>query len=272
MKRLFAATALVAASALAACNGSTSSSPFFPQNTSYVRFAHGSPDAGKIAVKIDGSTISSTLAYGTMSAYASVKVGSHSLTVYSAGNTSGKGLASATFSTNAGQDTTVVLTGERYPSYRTRSHLVMRIFTEQPYSTPGGGAALNFHNAAPILSAALHMKAVGFGYSLNSAPGNKMLGTAQPDGGATGPVGLPSAALNVPITLFAKNYKAYTITPGDAMSGCTGLPCSGQGNLSLYLIDGPDASRSPSSGYPGYFPKRSKADFVGVFDGNGLIQ
>jgi hypothetical protein len=271
MKVLFLPFAAVAASALSACNGSSSSSPFFNPSSSYVRIAHGSPDAGTVNVEIDGATVSSGLAYGAMSSYASVKVGSHTLDVYVTGNTS-KPLVATSFSTNGGQDTTVVLTGERHPSYASKRTLGLRVFYEEPYDTPSGGAALNFHNAAPIAPDGLRMNAVQFGYSLTSTPGNDALGAPQSYGGDTTPIGLPTAALNVPITLYGKNYKSYTITPGDAMTGCTGMPCNGQQNLSLYFIDGPGASHSPTSGYPSYFPPDSKADFIGTFDGNGLIQ
>jgi hypothetical protein len=270
MKAFVTLVTATAVLALAACNGTSSSSPFFPSNSSYVRIAHGSPDAGTVAVQIDGTAVQSALTYGTMSSYASLKTGAHTLKVLRSG--SGKTLTSATFSTNAGQDTTVVITGERHPTYASKSNLGVRVFTEQPFNTPSGGAAVNYHNAAPAMQGALNLLRVPFGYSLDSAPGNNHLGTSQSFGGATNPQGLPSSALNTPITLFAKNFKAFTITPGDAMSGCTGMPCNGQGNLSLYLVDGRGASRTPTSNYPPYFGRHSKADFIGTFDGNGLIQ
>lgn len=272
MKSYVALAAAAAVLGLVACNGTSSSSPFFPSNSSYVRIAHGSPDAGSVDVQIDGATAQSSLTYGNMSAYASLKIGGHTLNVYRSGNDSGKPLASTTFSSNAGQDATVVITGERHPVYASKRNLAVHVFYEQPFNTPGGGAAVNFHNAAPVLAGELHLLRVPFGYSVDAAPGNNHIGTSQSFGGSTNPQGLPSQALNTPITLFAKNYKAYTITPGDAMSGCTGLPCNGQGNLSLYLVDGPAASRTPSGNYPPYFKPHSKADFIGSFDANGLIQ
>jgi hypothetical protein len=269
LRFLFAAAA---AMILSACNGSSSSSPFFPSNTSYARVVNGSPDAGAVDVQIDGSIVQSNLAYGTMSAYSSLKVGSHTMNVFRAGNDSGKPVATSTFSLNAGQDTTVVLTGERHPSYGGKPNVALQVFNEQPYNTPSGGAAVNFHNASQIAGEDLHMTRVQFGYSLTATPANNALGTTQSYGGATGPVGLPSAALNTAITFYAKRHNSgYTITPGDAMAGCTGVPCNGQSNLSLYFIDGPAASTSPST-YPSYFRPHSKADFVGVFDGNGLVQ
>lgn len=272
MKSRFLFAAAVAAMALSACNGTSSSSPFFPSNSSYTRVVNGSPDAGSVDVLVDGTTIQSNLAYGTMSSYSKLGVGSHTMHVYRSGNDAGKPLASANFSLNGGQDTTVVLTGERRPAYGGNSNVALQVFNEQPYNTPGGGAAVNFHNASQIAGTHLHMTHVQFGYSLTGTPSNNALGTPQSYGGATGPVGLPSNALNVAIAFYARRHNSgYTITPGDAMSGCTGMPCNGQSNLSLYFIDGPGASRSPST-YPSYFPPKSKADFVGVFDANGLVQ
>jgi hypothetical protein len=272
MKSYLVLAASAAALLLPACNGSSASSPFFPSNTSYVRVAHGSPDAGAIDVQIDGSTVKSDMVYGTMSSYVSLKTGAHALNVYRSGDDSGKPIVSTNFSVNSGQDTTVVITGERRPSYSSASNLALQAFTEEPYSTPNGGGAIDFHHAAPIVAGGLHLTRLGFGYSLNTSPGNNALGLPQSYGGSTGPQGLPSSALNVAITLYGRKYDAFTITPGDAMTGCTGIPCSGQSNLSLYLIDGPRASRSPSSSYPKYFPPSSKVDFIGTFDGNGLIQ
>lgn len=272
MKSHLVLAGALAASALCACNGASSSSPFFPSNASYARVVNGSPDAGPVDVQVDGSIVQSNIAYGTMSAYSSLKVGSHTLNVYPSGSDAGKPIAGTTFSVNGGQDTTVVLTGERHPAYGGKSNVALRVFNEQPFNTPGGGAAVNFHNASPIAGSHLHMTRVQFGYSLTGTPANNALGTAQSFGGATGPVGLPSSALNTPIVFYAKRHNSgYTITPGDAQSGCTGVPCNGQSNLSLYFIDGPAASSSPSS-YPSYFPANSKADFVGVFDANGLVQ
>lgn len=270
MKSFATLVAAAAVLGLAACNGTSSSSPFFPSNSSYVRIAHGSPDAGTVDVQIDGATMQSGLTYSHMSAYASLKTGAHSMRVFRSAN--GKTLTTTTFSTNSGQDTTVVISGERHPTYSSKSNLGLHIFTEQPFNTPGGGAAVNYHNAAPVMLGGLHLLRVPFGYSVDSSPGNNHLGTAQSLGGATNPAGLPSNALNVPLTLFAKNYKAFTIAPGDAQTGCTGLPCGGQNDLSLYLVDGPGASRTPTHNFPPYFGRHSKAAFIGVFDANGLIQ
>ena len=61
--------------------------------------------------------------------------------VYSAGNDSGKALASSSFSLNAGQDSSIVLTGELHPSYASKRNLALRLFTEQPYDTPSGSAS-----------------------------------------------------------------------------------------------------------------------------------
>jgi hypothetical protein len=273
MKSILPVAAAIATVALAACGGSSSTNTFFPGGSSFVRIAHGSPDAGRVDIAIDSSIVRSNLAYATMTGYGGIGVGGHTMSVFPRGRDTGRALARTTFSTNSGQNTTIVLTGERFPTYRARPNLGLRVFAELPFNTPGGGAAVNYHHAAPAVLDALHLHEVSFGYSLDSSPGNNALGIARGFGSATGPQGLPSSALNVPITLYAKDYKAFRITPADAMPGCTGMPCSGgQSNLSLYLIDGPGASRRPTSDYPHYFKRHSKAEFIGVFDGNGLIQ
>ena len=208
MKPCFVSIAAVTALLITACNGSSSSSPFFPSNTSYVRIANGSPDAGDVAVQLNGSTVDGSLAYASITSFQKVGVGSQTLNIYPAGMVSGKPLATTTFSVNAGVDTTVVLSGERHPSYGAKANVALTVFTEQPYNTLPGGAAVNFYNSAPVISDDLHRNTVQFGYSIDSAPGDHSLGTAQPVGGSTDPQGLPSDALNVPITLYAKNYKA----------------------------------------------------------------
>jgi hypothetical protein len=48
--------------------------------------------------------------------------------VFAAGNDSGKALMTATFSTNAGQDATIVIAGERRPSYGAKRNLSLKLF------------------------------------------------------------------------------------------------------------------------------------------------
>lgn len=272
------AAALLFAGSLAACNGGASSVIGGVTNNAYVRVLHGSPDAGSLDIALDSASnfIKSGAVYGNLTTYQQVKPGSHTLYVFANGQDTGTGIIPPiTFSVNGSSDTTVVLSGEMHPSYQTAANFGATIFTEQPYSVPSGGAAVVFHNAAPFAAAALGLNTsnVQFGYSINSAPANNPLGNPQSLGGFTSiqAAGLPSAALNTPITFYGVNNATVTVMPGQINSSCSNnqVPCTAPG-LSLYLVDGPAASLTPKAP-TGYWSPTAKAVFFGAFDANGLL-
>jgi hypothetical protein len=272
-----AAAALLVGS-LAACNGAANNVIGGITNNAYVRVLHGSPDAGSLDIAIDSASnlIKTGDVYGNLTAYQQVKAGSHTLYIFANGQDTGSGIVPPiTFSVNGGSDTTVVLSGEMHPSYQTAANFGATTFAEQPFSVPSAGAGVVFHNAAPFAAAALGLNAssVQFGYSLNSAPANNNLGNPQSLGGFTSiqSAGLPTSALNTPITFYGVNDATVTVTPGQISSACTNnqVPCTAPG-LSLYLVDGPAASLTPNVP-TGYWAPTAKAVFFGAFDRDGLL-
>jgi hypothetical protein len=266
------AVACAAALTLAACNGSTSSILGGATNNGYIRVLMGSPDLQAVDVAIDNNVIQPNATYGNLSTYHTASTGAHTIHLYTPGSDTGAGLYSFTMSVNAGSDVTVVVTGEKSPAPG-GGPIVAETFVEQPYNTPSNGAALDFHNASPFSAAALGLNQtnVQFGYSLNSAPANNAVGAPQPVGGMTNPQGLLSSATNTPITLYAVNNATVTTTPGQIAAACSNnqLPCTTP-NLSLYLVDGPAASLTPTTPPAGIAPT-AKAAFFGAFDGNALL-
>ncbi len=264
--------------ALSACNGSAGSVlGGIGSNNGYIRVINGSPDVGTVDVLIDGNIKGQGLAYGGVGAYNAFAPGTHTVNVFPAGSDTGTPLATGTVGTNSGFDYTVVVTGEQHPSYQTQPDLAVQAFTEQPYSTPSGGSAINFHYTSPYAASAtgLNAASIQFGYSLDSAPANNAVGTPIGIGTATNPVGLPSSALGTPITLYAIDHATgITTTPSRInAAGCAtdSLPCASAPNLSLYLVDGPAASTQPSGTLPAGISASDKAAFIGLTDANGLL-
>ncbi|HEY5258036.1 MAG TPA: DUF4397 domain-containing protein [Candidatus Baltobacteraceae bacterium] len=265
----------IAAVALSGCNGSTSSVLGGLTGNGYVRVLDGSPDAGNVDIAIDNNVVLSNASYGSLTRYFSVTGGTnHAIHIYAAGSDTGNGIFSGSIAENSGADYTVVFSGELHPSYQAAANVGFITFAEQPFSgTPSGGGALNFHHAAPFAAAAtgLNQSTVQFGYSVDNFPANNTVGTPQSISGMTNPVGLPSNAVGTPITLYAVNNATVTTTPGAVSSSCSSnqIPCTTP-NLSLYLVDGPAASLTPSAP-PAGVSLTAKAALLGVFDGNGLL-
>lgn len=274
---------LLLAGGLAGCNGS-SSNPLGPignlgpgGNNAQIRFVNGSPDAGAVQIFVDnqqqfcsnGATgTGCAVSYGQVTTYAlNLGAGQHSI-VLKDQNGNAITIPSGTLSVNSGFRYSVVLTGELHPSYGGTPNLGLTTFTDQPFNTPGGGAAVNFHYASTYM-AATNSSPLQFGYFTNNNPaGAAPLGSTDAFGSETTPQGIPASALNVPITFFAGTAAGGpAVTPSQIDSSkCSSnaLPCS-TGNLSLYLIDGPAASTAPVTP-PSGISSSAKAVFVGVFD------
>lgn len=264
---------------LSACNGSGTGLVNSLTNTATVRFVNGSPDAGPVDVFIDNqhqycpsSGSCPGIAYGGVTGVNTVKVsaGSHAIVIYPAGNDTGAGLlpSNTTFSVNSGGNYTIVLTGEMHPVAGAAGLALTTISQTTPYSTSSGGAAVNFNNASPYFTST-NGGSVQFGYYLNSTPANNAAGTAIGLGQST-LFGVPSSALNVPITFYAgSSGSGVTTTPSSWSTSCgtNSLPCD-TGNLSLFLIDGPAASTAPTTP-PSGVSATATAIFVGAFDPNG---
>lgn len=272
---------LALAGGLAGCNGSsnnvlgpiTGSGP--GTSNAQVRFVNGSPDAGPVQVYIDnqqqfcssgGTGSSCAVSYGQVTTYAvNLKAGQHAIVLKDQnGNTIA--IPAGTVSVNNGFRYSIVLTGELHPAAGSPD-LGVTTFTDQPFNTPSGGAAVNFHYASPATAAA-NPSPIQFGYYINNTPSTSAaLGQTVSLGAETTPQGIPSSALNVPIAFYAGSATGTTVTPGQidsAKCASNALPCS-TGNLSLYLIDGPAASTSPT-GIPTGVNASATSMFVGAFD------
>jgi hypothetical protein len=275
------ASVLGLAAGLAGCNGS-SGNPLGPignlgpgGNAAQIRFVNGSPDAGPVQIFIDnqqqfctnGATGSGcAVSYGQTTTYAvNLNAGQHAV-VLKGPNGTAISVPAATLSVNAGSKYSVVLTGELHPAYTATANLTLTTFTDQPFNTPAGGAAVNFHYASTYM-ASLSGAPLQFGYFINNnAASSANLGQTVAFGSETTPQGIPGTSLNVPITFFAGSVTGPTATPGQISTTCSSnaLPCS-TGNLSLYLIDGPSASSAPTTP-PANINATAKAVFVGTFD------
>jgi hypothetical protein len=256
---------------LSACGGS--SSPTVPgtgTNNGFIRFVNGSADTGAVDIYVDGNLTSSdtNMPYGFISAYQSFSTGTHTVKVVLTGTQTVVGSLSAkSVGINGGGYYSVVLNGENHPTSASNA-ISMLTFSDEVFSTPSGGAAVNFHNAASGLNSSEQ-----FGYYGVSSGPSGTLGMPMAVGGVTGPQGLPSGvAGSEAVGFYAGTSTSISTTPAQvAGSSCSSnvMPCN-SGNLSLYLIDGPAASTSPvAAPYPQGITASQTAGFVGIFDANG---
>ena len=264
---------------LAGCGGSSPSNPFNPNtNKGYFRFVNGSADSGAVDVYVNNTKINtSPVGYGTMTAYYGFSPGGYTIAIDATGTSTpiaGIGAASLKQSVNGGQYVSLVLTGEQHPAVAGDTPNLLA-FTDQTYSTPTNGFAVNFHNAANVTGTATTQ------LSITSATATQNVGSALAVGGTTGPAGIPSTFVgtNSAVTFTATPSNtaiaAATLKPDQVdPTGCSAntLPCN-SGNLSIYFIDGPAASTSPSapgtSGYPDGITSSQKTAMAALFDANG---
>lgn len=262
---------------LAGCGGGGGSTPInSANNNGYFRFVNGSADSGAVDVYVDGKKINTTaVTYGTMTAYSAFSAGQHTIAIDATGTTTaiaGIGSSELTQSVNGGQYVSLVLVGEQHPAISGDTPNLLA-FNDQVYDTPSGGFAVNIHNAAPATAAGSTQ------FSIMDAGGSQNLGSALTVGGLTQPTGIPSTFIGASTTVTFKatpsTGTAATLTPSEIdSSGCAAntLPCN-SGSLSLYYIDGPAASTSPSAPPSGTYPDGitagQTATFAGIFDANG---
>jgi hypothetical protein len=271
MKHISIAIGAILTILLAGCGGTTSNQIAPNTNYGYFRVVNGSADSGTVDVYIDGTKVS-TLAYGGISAYNQVKTGSHTIAVDATGTqTAIAGIPTAALSQsiNGGTYVDLVIVGEQHP---TVAGEVMNIlpYINTDYATASGGFAVNFHDAAPVTGT------TGTAFGITSSTGTQQLGATINVGGLTQPVGVPSAFISptetVQFTATNSAVAAVALSPSQIdSSGCAAntLPCN-SGSLSLYYIDGPAASLTPSAGpYPDGITATQQAAFVGIFDANG---
>ena len=269
------ASAVAFAVVLAGCGGGTggANNPIANTNFGYIRFVNGSADAGTVDFYIDGAN-KNTVAYAGASNYVKVSTGQHTIAVDATGTQtaiSGIPTAALTQSVNGNSYVDLILVGEEHPTVATDTmNVVANVNT--PYSTPSGGFAVNFHNAAGVTGQ------VGSMFGITSSTGTQQLGATMNVDGMTQPVGVPSTfiapTMTVKFTATPSNTTTAAVTLNPSQidpTGCAAntLPCN-SGNLTLYYIDGPAASTSPTAGpYNFGITAAQTTAFGGIFDANG---
>lgn len=267
------ATAAAFAVMLTACGGGGSTNPIASTSSGYIRVVNGSADAGTVDFYIDGGN-KNTEAYAGVSNYVKVSTGSHTIAVDVSGTqtaVAGIPTAALTQSVNGNTYVDLVLVGEQHPTVATDT-LNIVAYVNTGYSTPSGGFAVNFHNAAVVTGGA------GTVFGISSSSGSQQLGAMMNVAGATQPVGIPSTfiapsmTVQFSATLASATSAAVMLNPSQIdPTGCAAntLPCN-SGNLSLYYIDGPAASTAPTAGPYSYGIAASQTTaFTGIFDANG---
>jgi hypothetical protein len=268
------ATVAAFAVLLAGCGGGTggANNPLASTNFGYIRFVNGSADAGTVDFYVDGGN-KNTEAYAGASNYVKVSTGQHTIAVDVSGTQTaiaGIPTAALTQSVNGNTYVDLILIGEEHPTVATDTiNVIANVNT--PYSTPGGGFAVNFHNAAGVTGQ------TGSMFGVTSSTGTQQLGATMNVDGLTQPVGVPSTfiapTMTVKFTATSANATTAAVTLNPSQidpTGCAAntLPCN-SGNLSLYYIDGPAASTSPTAGPYNFGITASQATaFSGIFDAN----
>lgn len=157
------ASVLVAAFALllASCGGGGSTTPT-TSGTAKIRFINGSPDAGAFDVLLNGKVIASNVAYGQITSYQSVSVGTSPLPQMAFVKTGTQtnifpalsGGAAQTFQlgAGAGANLTVVVEGEA--SFIGARGLSLGAFIEPTITNNTGTYSIVFHHASPLAASA----------------------------------------------------------------------------------------------------------------------
>ena len=240
IRRLCIATSVVCSTALmSACNGGGgTTADILGTSNAQVRFLNGSSGAGNVDVFIDGSNKFATTAVNTVTNYISIGTGTHSVTIYPAGNDTQSAaiLSNQTFSVNSANYETLAL-GGAIPSTLYR-------FSDQVFNgTYNGEGAANFYNASPAAGTA----GVQFGYYTNpqstaTNPTITALGSVIAPGSESNPIGVPtSVAIGFGAAIAGSTTAVATLTPSQIdASGCAAntFACN-TGLVSIFLIDGP---------------------------------
>ena len=201
----------MSAAALAACGGGSSASTAVPpaQSSVSVRYVDGAPaldalingvptDIGAAYLQVDGSTVASSFAYGTLTSFASLSAGAHSLVArddlgYAVGPVNTPALT-------GGKRYTLILVGS-YPKY------AVLAFEEPPFAS---GARLSLYEAAPSMASAkfgsfrasshsnyVQRGSAGFGSIATASLGAKVSNLGGYVGAASNPTGqLTPAQIN----------------------------------------------------------------------------
>jgi hypothetical protein len=160
--RILASVLVVAfALLLASCGGGGSTTPV-TSGTANVRFINGSPDAGAFDVLVNGKVIASNVAYGQISSYQAVTVGSNPLPQMAFVKTGTQtnifppltGGAAQTFQLGAGAGANLTIVVEGESTYIGARGLSLGAFIEPTISNNAGTYSIVFHHASPLAALA----------------------------------------------------------------------------------------------------------------------
>ena len=232
------ASLIVTIATLSACNGGSGNNDLLGTSNAQVRFINGSSGAGNVDVVIDGTQKFSNTPYGVVTNYLSLNPGTHSATIYPAGNDTASAalLSNQTFSVNSANYETLGLGGTTPSAFYSVSD---QIFT----GTYSGFGAVNFYNFAPTAGAS----GIQFGYynnpqSASSSPTITALGPVVNTGVASTPTAIPNnLAFGFGAAAAGTTTAIATVTPSQIdPNNCSAntFACN-SGFVSVFLIDGP---------------------------------
>jgi hypothetical protein len=226
----------VVASTQVAAQRSAAAETLAAAPTALVRVVHGSPDAGPVSVKVNGTTVLRNFLYGTVTPYIALAPGTYKISVVTASGAAVN--VSATVKANLKYS--LVATGELDPIASGNPNITVTGYVDTEFTK--GKPAINFHHAAPVAN-----MIVPFGFALLSNPVPVKLGEA-PFGKETGPLELPREALPVPIEAYAVSVKTFTLVPNQVNPAdfLNVLPSTAGANLSVFAVDGPAAASTPT--------------------------
>ncbi|MGC1379445.1 MAG: DUF4397 domain-containing protein [Candidatus Baltobacteraceae bacterium] len=234
--------------ALAGCggSGSPSSSSSIPATAgaAKVRFVDGAPfletiingepgDIGTAYLQVDGQTVTSSFAYGSMTSFMSIAAGAHSLRALDTLGYSVGPLKTATLM--GGNRYTLIVVGT-YPSYQVLAF-------EEPKN--GAGAQMSLYEASPA------QPAIDFGtFSASSASNFVKRGSARFGNVAT--VSLAKSLSNVGayagVGTQAIPHGALTLAQINGFDTRNALPFQNASRVSLFLFDAKSSSAGPVFG------------------------
>jgi hypothetical protein len=245
-----AATALaVVASTQVAAERPAAAGTIAAAPTALVRVVHGSPVAGPVSVKVNGTTVLSNFLYGTITPYIPLPPGTYKISVVTAGGAAVN--ISATL--KAAVSYSLVATGELAPAAHPKTpNITVTGYVDGAFTK--GKPAINFHHAAPVANIE-----VPFGVAPLGGPFPVKLG-ASTFGKETGPLEL--RLLRIPIEAYAVSVKSFTLVPNqiDPADFSNVLPSAAGANLSVFAVDGPAAALRPSIG------GTDAVRLIGIFD------
>jgi hypothetical protein len=251
------ASVLVAAFALllASCGGGGSTTPT-TSGTANVRFINGSPDAGAFDVLLNGKVIASNVAYGQITSYQPITVGTSPLPQMAFVKTGTQtnifpplaGGAAQTFQLGAGAGAKLTIVIEGEASFIGSRGLTLGAFIEPTIANNPGTYSIVFHHASPLASLAapggLYVGDILFGSSATPVPVSP---TPSPTATVTTtPAPVPSPTIYAAImpgpavaqsAIETNPAISFPVTGVDSANINQSLPFNTDTNLFIYVID-----------------------------------